>query len=730
MATVATAVKKAIKIPPSYICSITGQIMVNPVFSADGHTYECEAIEEWLKTHDTSPRTNLKLRHKELVENHDKRGDISDFLQDHPELYERDEVYLPKSWANELVTAIKANKIKEVQECLKKDRRLLTEKLDRDYTAFHLAAQFGSAVLANILLEHLTKRNELDKILEQSPAGFKPLYLNALLEKSLIETDKSKFSLLLKLGAEINQLETGTQNTLLHKLAIQGNPEPVGWLLDQGLNIESQNAEGNTPLLLSVLHGHVALTKYLLQSKADIEVLNEQQKNPLYLVVERKDSKESEELIELLLNEGANPMVCCGAEKLTPLHIAAKLGNIAAVERLLKTKVLVDALSVSGDTPLHLAATAGQGEVIPLLLEAGASHKAKNTHRKTPMEVASGQAISDLIEQTARKIEQAKFGEIEILRQLVKEQGSRIEQLEKEVASLKQWVRSEKDKKYEQEEIEVSIRSPLIFSSSSSISSSSSYLPLKPDLKVSAEDVQKFLNHVAAGQQDEAEAMLKKNSELALTSGTVTDHAKRTFKNITGFQYAVWALDWHMWKMIKKYLSKEAAQEQSRGFAEGSWVAEHGEHANWKKLTEAQQTLIDNCQSWDWRKINEFWVQQVGGAQLLLPAHVLQEYCQPGRPFDPCPKFDLEGHLIRRLDYAGNQALQGLRERRAVVLRAAGDPEVRRAPAHHQWPHRVDGTMECRADRTALCALFSARSQQRATLVAELAKGRSFSPSK
>ena len=59
-----------------------------------------------------------------------------------------------------------------------------------------------------------------------------------------------------------------------------------------------------------------------------------------------------------------------------------------------------------------------------------------------------------------------------------------------------------------------------------------------------------FLTHVVKGKQRQAEEMLKKNRHLALASGTVTDHANRTFNYITGFQYAVWALDWHMWSMI------------------------------------------------------------------------------------------------------------------------------------------------------------------------------------
>ena len=84
------------QIPAKYLCSITGQIMIDPVMAGDGYTYEREAIEQWLQTHDTSPRTNEKLDHKKLTANHDKRSEILEFLDKHPEIYEGDEIYFPK----------------------------------------------------------------------------------------------------------------------------------------------------------------------------------------------------------------------------------------------------------------------------------------------------------------------------------------------------------------------------------------------------------------------------------------------------------------------------------------------------------------------------------------------------------------------------------------------------------------------------------------------------------
>jgi hypothetical protein len=52
------------------------QIMENPVFAADGYTYERRNIEEWLKSTNESPITKESLPHQNLVPNHQLHGQI------------------------------------------------------------------------------------------------------------------------------------------------------------------------------------------------------------------------------------------------------------------------------------------------------------------------------------------------------------------------------------------------------------------------------------------------------------------------------------------------------------------------------------------------------------------------------------------------------------------------------------------------------------------------------
>lgn len=63
--------KEPSRIPSHFVCPILQEVMDDPQIAADGFTYEAEAIRGWLKSgHNTSPMTNLKLEHCNLLPNH------------------------------------------------------------------------------------------------------------------------------------------------------------------------------------------------------------------------------------------------------------------------------------------------------------------------------------------------------------------------------------------------------------------------------------------------------------------------------------------------------------------------------------------------------------------------------------------------------------------------------------------------------------------------------------
>jgi hypothetical protein len=105
-----------------------------------------------------------------------------------------------------------------------------------------------------------------------------------------------------------------------------------------------------------------------------------------------------------------------------------------------------------------------------------------------------------------------------------------------------------------------------------------------------------------------------------------------------------------MWKMILKYLPQEAAVEQLTALE--SKGTEHGAHFSLQLLIDGLQTLIDKCEIWNQTRFDNYWSLVVGGAQRLLPTHVVNEYCRLDRSFDSAPTFT-EDKLPRTRVYGG-----------------------------------------------------------------------------
>lgn len=173
-------------------------------------------------------------------------------------------------------------------------------------------------------------------------------------------------------------------------------------------------------------------------------------------------------------------------------------------------------------------------------------------------------------------------------------------------------------------------------------------------------DVRKLLHHVTRGEHDAVKAMLKKDISLIFIRGVVTDCSGREFGNVSGFEYALWALDKHMWTAMiacipsneegRKVFAQLIAQynkvntEGVTYMLNGKAVTErHFDFEN--TIIKEQQTQVDSMNAPSakgWDIIDKQWREGVGGAQKLLPVHVVDEYCSEEVFFYPVPKFILQ----------------------------------------------------------------------------------------
>ncbi len=72
-------------------------------------------------------------------------------------------------------------------------------------------------------------------------------------------------------------------------------------LIKKGADIQAQDKNGETPLILSAWRGSIEMTKMLLDAGANVEVKNKDGKTPLMIAKRYKDT----ELIKLLIDKGA-----------------------------------------------------------------------------------------------------------------------------------------------------------------------------------------------------------------------------------------------------------------------------------------------------------------------------------------------------------------------------------------------------------------------------------------
>ena len=77
--------------PESFMCPITCEMMIDPVITADGFSYERSAIEEWLKHQNTSPRTNEVLSFKTLIPNRALASQIKEWR-------DKQTISIPADW--------------------------------------------------------------------------------------------------------------------------------------------------------------------------------------------------------------------------------------------------------------------------------------------------------------------------------------------------------------------------------------------------------------------------------------------------------------------------------------------------------------------------------------------------------------------------------------------------------------------------------------------------------
>lgn len=213
-------------------------------------------------------------------------------------------------------------------------------------------------------------------------------------------------------GASVDVVDDSGE-TPLHKASVNGHLKIASLLVANGAEVDAKAKDGCTPLYLSACSKHEKVSQYLLDCGAEIEediaiMLGNIELVEHYLAkgvdansrLTRGYSEgeswlniavrhQNKDLIELLLNHGADINQKTGSFKLSPLHIASA-GNrgqtrIDICEMLIAHGAEINSQDKHGATPLHWAATVGCQTTAQLLINHNANANALDFSHRTPL---------------------------------------------------------------------------------------------------------------------------------------------------------------------------------------------------------------------------------------------------------------------------------------------------------------------------------------------------------
>ncbi|CAN1794680.1 Ankyrin repeat domain-containing protein 50 [Linum perenne] len=173
------------------------------------------------------------------------------------------------------------------------------------------------------------------------------------------------------------------------------------------VDLDEQDEDGFTALMVAAAGGHVDAFKLLLQAGADVKLRNKRGETAMNLAELNRNRVELFEkaLIQYgFINNQMNiPVIGNNA-----LHRAAVRGEQGLVQILIAQGCDVNAIDGDGYTPLMLAARGGHGKICSLLISSGARVDFKNERNETALILAKkgggGEAVDAILDYKAREM--------------------------------------------------------------------------------------------------------------------------------------------------------------------------------------------------------------------------------------------------------------------------------------------------------------------------------------
>jgi ankyrin repeat protein len=307
-------------------------------------------------------------------------------------------------------------------------------------TALHWAAENGHKPIVQLLIDAgapLNCRNRSDQTpvdlaMSEEHKEIVKLFVNLDADVSIhmatFAGQLEKVKRFIKNGIDINS-EDKKGRTPLFLACYNDNIDLVSSLLTNGAKVNANDNFGLTPLHVAAKNGYANIVELLIEKGANVnaeasdglelyELHNEYRRpgsRPLHLAVSYID------VIKLLVSNGADinakdeggqtPLqkaVFHGDKNVVDfliaqgaeigIHLAAYIGNYAKVKSLIEKGADPNSRNNDGDSVLDLAVSGGHKEIAKLLIDSGANLNAKNRMGQTPLHIAARTGYKDIAE--------------------------------------------------------------------------------------------------------------------------------------------------------------------------------------------------------------------------------------------------------------------------------------------------------------------------------------------
>uniref|UniRef100_A0A8C8DZH7 Ankyrin repeat and FYVE domain containing 1 n=1 Tax=Oryzias sinensis TaxID=183150 RepID=A0A8C8DZH7_9TELE len=230
--------------------------------------------------------------------------------------------------------------------------------------------------------------------------------MQTLLHRAVDENNEVSACFLIRSGCDVNSPRRPGPNgegdeeardgqTPLHLASNWGLEEVVQCLLEFGANVNTQDAEGRTPIHAAISNQHNVIIQLLI-SHPDIRlnIRDRQGMTPFACAMTHKNNKAAEAILKR--EPGAAEQVDNKGRNF--LHVAVQNSDIESVLFLISVQANVNSRvqDAAKLTPLHLAVQAGSEIIVRNLLLAGAKVNEVTKHRQTALHLAAQQDLATI----------------------------------------------------------------------------------------------------------------------------------------------------------------------------------------------------------------------------------------------------------------------------------------------------------------------------------------------